>query len=125
MIFTLFITSLFGIIIIFSLKILEIKKEIIIIPKSALDKSDNFIKRKIEDLKDHHYTLKDILSDTPIFFGKFVKITLQYIKRLRHWLKIKLIKWLKIEERFGINRKRGAVSLFLRTISEDIEKKKK
>ena len=94
----------------------------ILLSESALHKSDSFIKKQIisaEGLLES--TLKKVADVPHILFLLFVS-SVRLSLRFKNIAVAKLVKVLKLHNVKDIDRNKGSVSLFLKTISD--EKKK-
>jgi len=117
-----FLFSLTGLAIFFSWKVWEMNTGKILLSESALHKSDSFIKKQIisaEGLLES--TLKKVADVPHILFLLFVS-SVRLSLRFKNIAVAKLVKVLKLHNVKDIDRNKGSVSLFLKTISD--EKKK-
>ncbi|MBU4479909.1 hypothetical protein KKG48_00495 [Patescibacteria group bacterium] len=125
MILTFFIFSLIGLTVFFSWKIWEDKTGKVLISKNKLNKSDIFFK---DAFKKSCWGCGFLLNEffRLIFLGKkLIKISFIYLIRFKKIVSKKFFKLVKIDEKMKLNRNRGSVSFFLRTMSEEKERSRR
>lgn len=124
MIITSFIISLSLLALLFGLKIFETKTNKVIISKEILDKSDDKLKQFfIYFFRNYKKFLFEVYK-LPKFFEEIKKDLKKFFATKRDRIATKIIRALNIHNIKDIDRNRGSVSLFLRTISEEKERNK-
>lgn len=113
----LFIISLIGLFLFLSWKIFEDKTGKKIISTETFSKSDNFIYNEVDNLEKHYKNLSARAIDTPALLNKLSKKTLDTASNQKNKIADKIIR--SIDEKRNIERNKGSVSLFLRSISKD------
>ena len=124
MIITSFIVSLGLIALLFGIKIFETKTNKAIISKEALDKSDDKLKQFFIYIFRYYKKFLFEIHKLPGFFEEIEKDLKKFFARKRDKIATKIIRALNIHNIKDIDRNRGSVSLFLRTISEEKERNK-
>ena len=119
MVFTSFIVSFVCLILFIFVKIWEEETNKIIISKNALSKSDAVLKKGLLRFFNYYLRISSKTASLPEISSKTKsKINFWLVKR-RDKIATKVIHALNINNIKDIERNKGSVSLFLKTISED------
>lgn len=120
-----FIFSLVGLSILFSWKIFEAETGRVLVSKQNLDKSDIFIEGVLIRLFTVYFLGLKKIFKLGLFGRKTGKIILVDLVKLKKIVLRKFFRLIKIDEEMLVNRDKGSVSLFLRTMTEAKEKDRK
>ncbi|MDD2934991.1 MAG: hypothetical protein PHX25_00795 [Candidatus Pacebacteria bacterium] len=120
-----FIVSLSLIALLFGLKIFETKTNKVVISRETLNKSDDKLKQFFIFIFRYYRKFLFEIYKLPRFFEEIKKDLKKFFARKRDRIATKVIRALNIHNIKDIDRNRGSVSLFLKTISEEKERNKK